>query len=131
MLPAHGANMCIARIVTWSGSPLVYVWDANSQQDRTHMDRHASVPPNTPDLVLTGHVGKAEYALDFSKISRKIASGGRDGAVLVWAFDDATRTSALAPSFLLTTPRAIPFFRASISLLELYFTSFDANSIIC
>ena len=92
-------------VATHSDSPLVYVWDALKQAESESAAMSAAVgisvagitaAPNTPDLTLTGHTDKAEYALDFSKISRKIVSGGRDCRVLLWAFSDASSTTALA-----------------------------------
>ena len=87
-------------VATHCDSPLVFVWDANAQVEKPSAALSAArgiadpgVPPNTPELTLTGHTDKAEYALDFSKLSRKIVSGGSDCKVLMWAFPDAAETA--------------------------------------
>ena len=73
-------------VVTHSDTPLVYVWNFDSQKDRTG-DRDRNVE-SKPDLTLVGHEQNAEFALGVSDVNPLVASGGKDKKVLIWGMED-------------------------------------------
>lgn len=60
----------------------IYIWDINLQQSSSHKHKVESSQAN---IILLGHDAPPTYALAWSDCSSPVlASGGRDGSVVVW-----------------------------------------------
>ncbi|GAQ79765.1 nucleosome assembly factor [Klebsormidium nitens] len=88
-------------VATHSDSPMVYVWNVDTQPERGADAKVAGSAASVPDLQLTGHKQFAEFALAFHPKEPRLISGGRDGEVLLWHLADQmtslASTSAEAP----------------------------------
>ncbi len=81
-------------VVTVSDNPELYVWNFNKQKNRRHDEEKTDVSP--ADIILKGHTSASEFALAVwcgkgpyeEAKDVHIASGGKNGTVLVWKFDD-------------------------------------------
>ena len=63
----------------------IYIWDINLQQSSPHKHK---VESNQANIILLGHDAPPTYALAWSDCSTPVlASGGRDGSVVVWNLD--------------------------------------------
>ena len=80
-------------IATHTDSPLVYVWNTNSQPNRRSA---LNQDPSTPDLTLQGHEdcdgSPLYYALDCSKLVPHVISGGSDHKICLWSIEDYCST---------------------------------------
>ena len=83
-------------IATHTDAPEVFVFDANGpggkQSSRTRAD---GTLYTAPTACLRGHKENAEYALAISQRGEVIASGGKDGMVMVWELADANSTGGV------------------------------------
>lgn len=93
-------------VVTHSDTPEVYVWNFNTQEDRS---LHASKPTNVSeteaskaDITLVGHTENAEFALSTSDAKPMIASGGKDTNVLVWNIEGDMGIGNVSPDVVLS-----------------------------
>eukprot|EP00890_Picochlorum_soloecismus_P001888 jgi/Picsp_1/26/NSC_00026-R1_wd repeat protein len=73
-------------VITHSDTPEIFVWNFDTQKDKR--DTYSSQGMSTPDVTLIGHTENAEFALGTCNIASKVASGGKDKAVLVWDIGD-------------------------------------------
>lgn len=78
-------------VVTHSDTPDVFVWNFDTQKDRSvdlASPDAALKTPSPADFVLKGHEANAEFALGTSNAAPLVASGGKDTKVLVWGLED-------------------------------------------
>lgn len=81
-------------VVTHTDSPELYVWDMNTQPNRSRAESKKSY--SKPNCILTGHSAVAEYGLSVTSDvgphvrpdEAFVASGGKDKRVLVWKLQD-------------------------------------------
>ncbi|XP_024542492.1 WD-40 repeat-containing protein MSI4 [Selaginella moellendorffii] len=73
-------------VATHTDKPEVYVWNLESQPNRSPAP---GASPSKPDMVLTGHTANAEYALALCSCEPFVLSGGQDRKVLLWDINDA------------------------------------------
>ena len=59
----------------------IFVWDFNLQQSAASKMR---TEPSGPNIRLKGHVTQPTYALAWSDCAPVVASGSRDGSILLW-----------------------------------------------
>mmetsp|Transcript_13287 Transcript_13287/g.21698 ORF Transcript_13287/g.21698 Transcript_13287/m.21698 type:complete len:503 (+) Transcript_13287:169-1677(+) len=88
-------------IATHTDSEIVFLWDVDKQEDRDmggKQNEGKSTLANVPTLALTGHKAKAEFALEFSRSSDHLLSGGSDNLVCLWDLADYGSSSGSAPS---------------------------------
>lgn len=90
-------------LVTHTDSPDLFVWNTDTQPDRTGVKSTSSKQQSVADLVLEGHTENAEFAVGCSTAAPLVASGGKDQKVLVWDLEAhstslATSTQAAASS---------------------------------
>jgi len=81
-------------VATHTDSPLVYVWNTNTQASRRSQ---VNTEPSVPDLTLQGHeeheeVGTLYYALDCAAKQPIIISGGSDQKICLWNIEDYCST---------------------------------------
>lgn len=93
-------------LATHTDSPLVYVWNMNTQPARRSQ---LNTDPSVPDLTLQGHEEREDcntlyYALDCSRHEPLVISGGSDRKICMWSIADycstlyTTRHAAAAAS---------------------------------
>ncbi|KAI3436729.1 hypothetical protein D9Q98_006144 [Chlorella vulgaris] len=83
-------------LVTHTDSPSLYVWNTDTQPDRTGVKSTSPKQQSVADLVLEGHKQNAEFALAISNAAPLVASGGKDAKVLVWDLSSHISTSLAA-----------------------------------
>ena len=80
-------------VCTHSDTSVVYVWDTDAAehcaQSRRAKGGHTSkAAVAAPAVTLVGHEQMAQFALDCSRQSPLVLSGGQDNLVLLWSLDD-------------------------------------------
>lgn len=83
-------------LVTHTDSPSLYVWNTDTQPDRTGVKSTSSKQQSVADLVLEGHTEDAKFAVDVSSSAPLVASGGDDTKVLVWDLDSHSTSLAVS-----------------------------------
>ncbi|KAI4329156.1 hypothetical protein L6164_021449 [Bauhinia variegata] len=76
-------------VATHTDSPDVFVWDVEKQPNRQAVPGAAS---SCSDLILTGHMENAEFALAMSSTEPFVLSGGKDNCVILWSIHDHIAT---------------------------------------
>ena len=91
-------------VVTHSDTPEVYVWNFNTQEDRSLDASKASdaAEASKPDITLVGHTEDAEFALGTSDARAMVASGGKDTNVLVWNIEGDMGKGNVSPDVILS-----------------------------
>ncbi|KAF7814144.1 WD-40 repeat-containing protein MSI4-like [Senna tora] len=84
------ANM----VVTKTDIPEVLVWDFDAQPAR-HVIPGAT--DSRPDLVLVGHIDRAEFALVTCPTEPYVISGGRDTSIVLWNLNDEAKLAKHRP----------------------------------
>ena len=57
------------------------------------MQNKTKTEPSAPNMILVGHHSQPTYALGWSNVSPIVASGSRDGSILVWNLKDHINAS--------------------------------------
>lgn len=68
-------------LVTHTDAARLYVWNTDTQPDRTGVKSTSSKQQSVADLVLEGHTQNAEFAVGISSAAPLVASGGKDKKV--------------------------------------------------
>ncbi len=91
-------------VVTHSDAPEVYVWNFNTQRDRSTDASKSALDsePSKPDITLVGHTENAEFALGTSNAKAMVASGGKDTNVLVWNIEGDMGKGSISPDVVLS-----------------------------
>lgn len=92
-------------VVTHSDAPEVYVWNFNTQKDRSMDASRATnvsdAEASEADITLVGHTENAEFALGTSDAKAMVASGGKDMNVLVWNIEGSMGRGNISPDVVL------------------------------
>lgn len=80
-------------LATHTDSPDVLIWDVDAQPNR---QASYGASDSRPDLILTGHLENAEFALAMCHSEPLVLSGGKDKSVVLWSIQD--HISSLAES---------------------------------
>ena len=79
-------------LLTHTDAPEVFVFDANGESGRKNaLSRTDGTQYTAPTACLRGHTENAEYALAVSQRGEVVASGGKDGKVMIWELGDANQ----------------------------------------
>lgn len=87
-------------VVTHTDAPQLYVWNLDTQPDRSGQKGFDAQRSSVPDLTLEGHEENAEFAMAVSSTQQAVvASGGKDTHVLLWDVGDhITSLGTASPS---------------------------------
>lgn len=85
-------------LVSHTDSPLLYVWNTDTQPDRSGVKSTSAKQQSVADLVLEGHTEDAAFALSISSRAPLAASGGKDTHVLLWDLESHSTSLAAARS---------------------------------
>jgi histone-binding protein RBBP4 len=79
-------------LMTHTDAPEVFVFDASGPGGKQNSLKRADGTQYTPPaMCLRGHKENAEYALAISQKGEVVASGGKDGMVMIWELADANK----------------------------------------
>lgn len=79
-------------IASHSDQHEIYIWDINLQQC---VQKKTKSEPSIPNMILLGHKALPTYALAWSPLSPIVASGSRDGSILIWNLSDQVNEQGL------------------------------------